>query len=164
MQRTLLQESRTYRFLFVSLLLVVFVSLDQWTKSIARTSLASGDPVLLLGGMIRLQYAQNTGAFLSLGSGLPSQLRFILFVIFVAAALAATFVFGVAARKVTMVQLTSLALISAGGTGNLIDRIANQGTVADFMNLGIGSVRTGIFNVADLCIVAGIVIFVLFRG
>ena len=43
------------------------------------------------------------------------------------------------------------ALVVAGGVGNLIDRIA-AGYVIDFMNLGIGSLRTGIFNVADVAI------------
>jgi signal peptidase II len=47
--------------------------------------------------------------------------------------------------------------VLAGGGGNLIDRVAYGGVVVDFLNLGIGGLRTGIFNVADLQIVAGIV-------
>ena len=46
--------------------------------------------------------------------------------------------------------------------GNLIDRIMNQGAVIDFMNIGIGPIRTGVFNVADLAILAGIFIFAVF--
>ena len=42
----------------------------------------------------------------------------------------------------------------AGGTSNLIDRAA-RGIVVDFINVGVGSLRTGIFNVADLAIVFG---------
>jgi signal peptidase II len=38
---------------------------------------------------------------------------------------------------------------------NLADRMA-IGSVIDFLNVGIGPVRTGIFNVADMAIMAGI--------
>ena len=41
------------------------------------------------------------------------------------------------------------------GSGNLIDRILHDGTVVDFLNFGIGSLRTGIFNVADVAIMGG---------
>jgi signal peptidase II len=45
--------------------------------------------------------------------------------------------------------------ILAGGIGNMIDRVTNAGKVTDFMNLGLGPVRTGIFNVADMAITGG---------
>lgn len=47
------------------------------------------------------------------------------------------------------------SLVLAGGLGNLLDRLIYDGRVIDFMNLGIGSLRTGIFNVADVCITIG---------
>jgi len=39
----------------------------------------------------------------------------------------------------------------------LIDRILNEGRVVDFMNMGIGSLRTGIFNIADIAITFGVI-------
>ena len=42
----------------------------------------------------------------------------------------------------------------AGGASNLADRII-YGMVIDFMNVGIGPLRTGIFNVADMAIMLG---------
>jgi len=36
------------------------------------------------------------------------------------------------------------------GVGNLIDRFLFDGRVTDFLNVGIGSLRTGIFNIADV--------------
>ena len=48
-----------------------------------------------------------------------------------------------------------VALLLAGGVGNLIDRVSQNGMVTDFMNIGIGSLRTGIFNVADVAITFG---------
>ena len=53
-----------------------------------------------------------------------------------------------------------LLLFLAGGTSNLIDRVT-LGRVIDFLNVGIGQLRTGIFNVADMAIVAGVVILIV---
>jgi signal peptidase II len=57
-----------------------------------------------------------------------------------------------------------VALFVAGGASNLVDRIAH-GVVIDFMNVGIGPLRTGIFNVADVAIMlgAGILMFEGYR-
>jgi signal peptidase II len=46
--------------------------------------------------------------------------------------------------------------VAAGGLGNLWDRLATGGWVVDFMNLGVGPLRTGIFNVADVALMAGV--------
>jgi signal peptidase II len=53
-----------------------------------------------------------------------------------------------------------VALFVAGGVSNLLDGIA-YGKVIDFMNVGLGPVRTGIFNVADVAIMlaATLVVF-----
>ena len=48
-----------------------------------------------------------------------------------------------------------MIFILAGGIGNLIDRILNNGLVTDFINVGIGPLRTGIFNVADIAFTCG---------
>lgn len=56
------------------------------------------------------------------------------------------------------IETIALSLAVGGGIGNLIDRIA-FGSVTDFLNFGIGQVRTGIFNVADMAIMAGLFLF-----
>jgi signal peptidase II len=48
----------------------------------------------------------------------------------------------------------------AGGASNLIDRLIYDGYVLDFLNVGVGSVRTGIFNVADAFIMAGVILLI----
>jgi signal peptidase II len=55
-------------------------------------------------------------------------------------------------------QTLGLTLFVAGGAANLLDRI-QYGRVVDFMNLGIGPVRTGIFNVADVALMIGAALF-----
>jgi signal peptidase II len=51
-------------------------------------------------------------------------------------------------------------LFLAGGASNLLDRIMH-GTVVDFMNVGVGSLRTGIFNVADVALMIGVALMIL---
>jgi len=58
--------------------------------------------------------------------------------------------------------LFGVCLVLAGGASNWIDRVV-RGSVIDFMNVGVGPLRTGIFNVADVAILTGIGCIVLAR-
>lgn len=135
-------------------LLGATVGCDQATKAVARASLPFRT-LSYVGDMLRLQHAENPGAFLSLGAEIQGQLRFWVFTVGVALFMAAAL--WVLLRKSTMPRSTTIALtlVVGGGIGNLIDR-AMKGTVTDFINVGIGWLRTGIFNVADMAIMAGV--------
>jgi signal peptidase II len=61
------------------------------------------------------------------------------------------------ASKLQASQVFCFALIFSGGIGNIIDRILYDRHVADFMNLGINNIRTGIFNVADVSVTTGVI-------
>ena len=149
-------RSSSVRLLLAALALLAFLGCDQATKALARDALASSPPVSLLGGAVRFQYAENPGAFLSLGAGLSPQWRFLLGVVFSGVALAALAIFAAHSAQLSTAQRLGLGLVVAGGLGNLIDRLANDGRVVDFISVGIGSLRTGIFNVADMAITAGV--------
>lgn len=143
------------------LALISCVGCDQAAKALARGRLEFSPPVALLGGALRLQYAENPGAFLSLGADLPAEARFLLGVVFVAASLAALLVFTFRAPGLSAGQRAGLALVLSGGVGNLIDRVINHGQVIDFLIVRIGPLHTGIFNVADVAITAGVLIALL---
>ena len=64
-------------------------------------------------------------------------------------------------HNLRLATLIALALYIGGGLGNLIDRLFNNGVVVDFMNVGVGSLRTGIFNVADMAIMAAVAILLI---
>lgn len=145
----------------LSLILLFCVGCDQAVKAIARDTLALSAPVSFLDGMVRFEYVENPGAFLSLGAELPAQARFLLGVVFVGLALLVTLVFLLRSRDLPAAQKLGLALLVGGGSGNLIDRLVNDGAVVDFVSLGIGSLRTGIFNVADVAITAGFLLLCL---
>ncbi|HKV11695.1 MAG TPA: signal peptidase II [Thermoanaerobaculia bacterium] len=145
----------------LSFILLSCVGCDQAVKAIAKGALELRAPVSLLYGMVRFEYVENPGAFLSLGAELPAQARFLFGVVLVGVALLVTLVFLLRSRGLAPAQKLGLALLVGGGSGNLIDRLVNDGAVVDFVSLGIGPLRTGIFNVADVAITAGFLLLCL---
>jgi signal peptidase II len=132
------------------------VGCDQGTKAIARATLATADLGSLLGDTVRIQLALNDGAFLGLGGSLPEPWRAILLSGGVGVVLLGVLAYALLARHSSVRSLVALALIFAGGASNLADRALHAGHVIDFLNLGIGPLRTGIFNLADVALVAGV--------
>lgn len=149
------------RFIVVMLTLSCCVGCDQVSKSAARTMLHSGVTESLFSDSLRLQLTENPGSFLSLGASLPEHLRFTLFTAAVAVILIGLVCAALFARRLSTAGFVALALVAGGGVSNLIDRLLYDGRVTDFLNVGIGSLRTGIFNLADMAILAGALILVL---
>ena len=145
-------------------LVIATIGCDRVTKHFAAESLAGEPRQSFLGDMVRLEYVENTGAFLSLGADLPPAIRTALFTVGNGLILVATIVMAVRLHW-TGLQLFGLALLFAGGASNLADRIV-RGSVIDFMNVGLGPLRTGIFNVADVAILGGVgfLLFAHFRS
>jgi len=137
------------------IILVSCIGCDQATKSIATQALKDTPAQVYLGGTIRLQYALNPGGFLSLGSNIPDRVRQQVFVGVNIVLMLIVASFLVARHNMPLLMFVAITCILAGGIGNLIDRVFNQGLVTDFINLGIGPVRTGIFNVADIAVTFG---------
>lgn len=128
---------------------------DQITKSLARQTLAGNPAISLLLDCVRFQYVENRGGFLGYLNPLPESYRFWLLSAGVAVLLIAAAAYMFTRDTYTARQCASASLILAGGASNLIDRLINNGGVVDFISIGIGPVRTGIFNLADLFILAG---------
>jgi len=139
--------------------IVTTIGCDRVTKHMAITTLAGTLGRTFAGETIRLEYVENTGGFLSLGAGLPTALRTSLFTFGTGVLLIG--IVGVAFRyRWTGWPLLGLGLFVAGGASNWIDRFA-RGKVVDFVSVGVGPLRTGIFNVADVAILLGAVIVVV---
>jgi signal peptidase II len=144
------------------LLIILLIAADQLTKSIARTSLVAAPPRHF--GILTLIYTTNSGAFLSIGSNLPPGLRAGIFsgIVTIALGLAALALFQ--GKVQSAADEVALALIIAGGIGNLIDRLRFAGRVSDFLYLSAGPLHTGVFNVADTAITFGIAWLVVSWG
>lgn len=132
--------------------MTVLVIFDQASKYWADSELNGKGIISVIGDFVILHFTQNRGAFLSLGNSLGEIFWFPAFVILPILFIAA-FSFYIIWKKLDKIWFVILwILIASGAVGNLIDRIFH-GQVIDFMNIGIGGLRSGIFNVADLYIV-----------
>jgi signal peptidase II len=151
------------RLLSLSTVTFLCVAVDQMSKAVAQSHLIEGDLQTYLGDTLRLQLAHNYGAFLSLGASLPPAFRQGLWSIGVGCVLLGILAYSLFGKSLDRPLFFSLALIFSGGISNLYDRIVHGGYVVDFLNVGIGPLRTGIFNVADMAITAGALI-VLFNA
>lgn len=136
-------------------LIVVLVAADQWTKQLARQYL----PLYhrdYAGGLLSLMYAENEGAFLSIGSTLPPAVRTAVFSLGVLIAVGIA-LFVVFTGRVHGFDAVAVAMIGGGGIGNLIDRLTRGGRVTDFLFMELGPLHTGVFNVADMAITGGVI-------
>jgi signal peptidase II len=150
-----------WRLALLVLVMLWCVGCDQAAKAVARGSLAERGTVSLFGGAVRFQYAENTGAFLSLGASLPREMRSLLFVGGTGVIVVVLLVTLARAGQASLLSSLGLALLAGGAIGNLIDRLAYGGAVVDFVSIGFGSFRTGIFNLADVAITLGVVLVAL---
>jgi signal peptidase II len=131
------------------------VGLDQWTKRWATEHLAYSSPVQLVGELVQLTYTRNSG----IAFGLLAGRNFPLYVFSVVAAVAVLVLFARHA-KLSVVRHLSLAFILGGAVGNLIDRVTD-GEVVDFILLSWRGHEFPVFNVADIAVTSGVVLFAL---
>lgn len=149
-----------HRLALISGLVSITILIDQLTKQWAMRTLLGSPSRIYFGDLFRFQYAENNGAFLSLGSGMSDGMRFWVFTVLVTLFLLGLGYYLVTRKDINIWEVVAYALVLGGGIGNLIDRWMRDGHVVDFMNMGIGSLRTGIFNVADAVIMAGMFILI----
>lgn len=158
------KNKKVFIVLGISILLVL---LDQWTKELAIEHLMTSPPIYFFDGVFQLLYAENPGAFLGMGGDWSRLTRFIVFGLIVAGGLGYLF-WVMISHVVTKVEMIAYSCILAGGVGNVIDRLfRSQGHVVDFMFIDLKIhplARTGVFNVADVAIVIGVLLLLLFMN
>ena len=138
---------------------LVTIGCDRVTKHVATAMLAGMPGRSYWADTVRVEYVENPGGFLSMGAGLQPAARWALFTVSTGIALLMLAILTVQ-RRTNRLTTLGLTLFVAGGASNWLDRVA-RGTVVDFLNVGVGSLRTGIFNVADVAIMFGVGLFVL---
>lgn len=136
------------------ILIAVAVAADQALKLLVVSRIGMPGEVSVIDGFFYINVIPNDG--IALGMLADHQKIVIVFTALIMAALAA-FVF-VRRRKEKPVLLLLLTAIVAGGVGNLIDRI-RLGYVIDYIDFRIWPY---IFNFADICIVLGCILLVLY--
>lgn len=132
------------------------LGVDQLAKTAALANLEWGDPIEVLGPVLRFTLISNPGAAFGLGSGSTLALS-----IFAIVALLASLVVALP-RIRRMSHAVALGLLLAGITGNLHDRLLREpsplyGHVIDFIQLPYFA----IFNIADICITAAAALIII---
>jgi signal peptidase II len=148
---------------YLILTLAVFlvnIGLDRLTKALAEIVLR-GQPIkVYLHGLFVLAYTENSGAFLSMGATWPPVLKYAVLAVLPMLVCLAILVYLIC-REDRVYRIVLLSSVAAGGLSNLFDRLTNQFRVIDFMNFGIGHIRTGILNVADISVTFGVIILIV---
>lgn len=140
---------------FLPIFAGVFLS-DCASKRVAVEQLAPAYvPHEVVGDVLRFTLAYNQRAAMGISAGAAS--RWIL------AGLATTMLIGVIVwlvrtRNENPVVFTGIALVAAGALGNLVDRLRWDRGVVDFIDIGFGTTRFWIFNIADAAITIGAVV------
>jgi len=154
--------------LFIPGFLIVII-IDQITKLWAYTYFhPNGADGLLTPGStylwdtFRLTYAENPGAFLGMGDSLPPFISTLIFMFLIPVAVIGVSIYALRSKEFEGRSLVTMSLVLAGGFSNVIDRYYNDAHVIDFLNVGIGGLRTGIFNVADMFVMFGVMVLILF--
>lgn len=141
--------------LFAAIVAAV-VAADQVSKAVVRDSLALGEQVPVIDGVLWFTRVHNTGAAFGILRG--QQWLLITTAVLMLAVVGYVML---RVRPVSPWARTALALVTGGAIGNLIDRVV-LGGVTDFFDLGWFPV----FNVADIALDVGvaILVFVLLVG
>ena len=136
------------------------VVLDQlvkwWVVSTLRPRLESGEgPIVLLGGLLKFTYVENTGAAFSIGVGYT-------WIFTIVAIIVAAVILRTSRRLGSVGWAVALGGLLGGLLGNLIDRLTRPpgpglGYVVDFISLPYFAV----FNIADMFITLSAVGMVL---
>jgi signal peptidase II len=134
------------------------VVVDVITKLVIQATFSLHAQVDVVGDFFRLTYIQNPGAAFGIYLGRFSR------GIFLALSLAALAVLGwmywfTPVRE--RARLVAIALIAGGALGNLVDRLRTEHGVIDFIDIGLGSLRWPVFNVADMAVTTGAVVLAL---
>lgn len=155
-----MNSKRLIRTALILLVLAFNIGCDQVSKSMVRNKVGPFEKVGFLYNHITLQHVENTGAFLSMGDNLSGVLRLLLLNILPLIAVIAGLVYILIKPDMKPIPLLGIIMIIGGGFGNIYDRIA-RGSVTDFFHINFVIFQTGVFNVADMSIMAGMFIILI---
>lgn len=141
-------------------IVLLTIGCDQVSKELTRQHIEPRSYNSVIGDYFILTNIENTGAILGFGQDFPPIAKRIFFQGLPLVVLIILLYRTLTKSNLNQLLLMAFALLIGGGLGNLIDRIAH-GSVTDFFQLRFGFLRTGIFNIADVAVTAGVIIVVI---
>lgn len=151
-------EEGTHKGVLLLAVAGIILLLDVLTKEWIVATLVLYEIRPVFGEFFRLTYTHNPGAAFGINIGEHSRLFFL------ALSLVALVVLGWMYRitpRRDVLRLTSLALVCGGAIGNILDRLRYDAGVVDFIDIGFGSHRFWIFNIADSAVSMGAVLLLI---
>ncbi|OIQ41810.1 MAG: signal peptidase II [Bacteroidetes bacterium MedPE-SWsnd-G1] len=133
------------------------IGIDQFSKYLVRLTLVKNEVTGVLFDFILFKNVDNSGAALGIGSDLPSMLKTMYFQLLPVVFLIYLLRLILKSPEFSKLLVTGIAFALGGGFGNVIDRIVD-GYVTDFIILNVGFFKNGVFNIADVSIVVGIIL------
>ncbi len=132
-------------------------ALDQASKIMVSENMFLHESIQICGNVFRITHARNPGIAFGFSSGLLSGWPLTMITV-VGAGLICTFL--LTQKELAKGRSVMVGLVLGGAIGNLIDRMA-RGEVVDFLDVGFGSTRWPVFNVADSAVVVGVLLYML---
>lgn len=149
------------RNLFIVILIIFNIGIDQISKFIVRAKVAPYSQDTIIGELFTLHNVENTGAFLGMGSDLGPVLKTLLLLILPVIVLGLVIVHVLKDTSIDKLSLIGFCCIIGGGLANVFDRYA-YGSVTDFLHIDLGGkLRTGIFNIADVSVTTGMIMIIV---
>lgn len=149
------------RSVYIILLVVFNIVIDQVSKFWIRSSVVKGSKTNIIGDYFTLHNVENSGAFLGMGSDWSGFPRILFLLIIPCAVLAYVLFYVFKNKNLDRLSLIGFCCIIGGGLANIYDRFV-YGSVTDFFHIDLGGVfRTGIFNIADMSVMFGLGLLLL---
>ena len=149
------------RNLFIILLIIFNIVIDQISKVWVRANFEYREIKSLIGDKFIMQYVENKGAFLGMGSDMNPTLKLIFLLILPVLVLGYVIYYIIKTKELDRISVIAFCCIVGGGIANVFDRIM-YGQVTDFFFINLGGVfKTGIFNIADLSVTTGMIMLLV---
>ena len=154
-----------YSFIWVS---VLVFTVDIITKWVIQNNLKfDGDSITLIPNFLFIKLSHNLGASFGMGSSGEIGWRIFWVVISIVLSGVLIYVFAKYFSKFNKTQKIALALMIGGAIGNMVDRLfywkalVGFDGVIDWIDFQFGTWHFATFNIADSCLVIGVIILIL---
>jgi signal peptidase II len=147
------------KYIYTASIFIASLLLDILTKYFILINFSEHETIDIFGSLVQLTLVYNQGGLFGILQGYQN-----LFLIVSLIVLIFIILFFIYEKNKSMIFCTSMALITSGAVGNILDRVTGRKGVVDFINVGINeNLRWPTFNTADAVIVAGaILLFIVF--
>ena len=150
-------SNKTFRTIFILVLVAANIGCDQVSKSIVRETVDYQEWIEVYEDNLILTNVENPGAFFGWLADLPPVAKGVLLALIPSLAILSIFYVLMTRSYLPKASVIGLSFVIGGGIGIIYDRIA-YGSVTDFLHIDLGLVRTGIFNMADVSITLGAIL------